>query len=127
MQAQSQKQLQLLLAIWFGFFGAFLIGASWKFLSGGTTYRLIALGMALYGLLFFAYYPIVSRRSLLKIYFLLMTLGATTLSARLAFVAVKRPSAYAHWDDWLLLAFLLAGAWSILPVLWGKAGGKLVK
>ncbi len=104
--------------VWFGFFGSFLIGASWRFLHRYPGDRLIGWYMLLYGLLFFAYYPALSGRHWLKRYCLIMALGALGMSARLGYVAVKRPSTYSHWDDWLLLAFLLLGMWSLVAVLW---------
>jgi hypothetical protein len=110
----------LFLAVWFGFFGAFLIGASWRFSSPLGLDRLITLAMMIYGLLFLGYYPVVSRRRFLKAYSSTMALGALAMSGRLIYVAVERPAAYRHWNDWLLLAFLLLGMWSLLPAL-GRA------
>jgi hypothetical protein len=113
---------RLFLAVWFGFFGAFLIGASWRFSAPQGLDRLITVAMMVYGLLFLGYYPVVARRRFLKAYSGMMALGALVMSGRLIYVAVERPAAYRHWNDWLLLAFLLLGMWSLLPALrWASA------
>jgi hypothetical protein len=107
-----------LLLVWFGFFGAFLVGASWRLLSRYPSERLMSCGLLLYGLLFFVASASLLRRGVLWSYFLLMVLGALSLTTRLAYVALKRPSLYYHWEDWLLLAFMLMGMWSAVPASW---------
>jgi hypothetical protein len=106
------------LLVWFGFFGSFLVGASWRFLSRYSDERLLSWCVLLYGVLFMAYYPVQSSRRLLKWYFLLMALGAVAMTSRLGYVAWKRPSLYRHREDWLLLGFMLAGMWSAVPASW---------
>jgi hypothetical protein len=113
-----QKLARVLLAVWFGFFGAFLVGAAGKSLQRYPSERFVAVAMVVYGLLFLACYPVLSRPRWLKLYRAVMTLGALSLSGRLVYVAANRPSAYSHWDDWLLLGFLLLGAWSAVPAVW---------
>jgi hypothetical protein len=108
---------RLFLAVWFGFFGAFLIGSSWRFSAPQGLDRLITIAMMIYGVLFLGYYPVISRPRFLRAYTGTMVLGALALSGRLVYVAVERPAAYRHWNDWLLLAFLLLGMWSLLPAL----------
>jgi len=106
------------LAVWFGFFGSFLIGVFWKFLPGQSPDRLVGLGMTVYGILFLAFLPAAARPRLFWPYILTMAGGAALVSGRLIHVALNRPTAYRHWTDWLLLAFLLVGMWSLPIMTW---------
>lgn len=106
------------LAVWFGFFGSFLVGVFWKFLPGAGQDRLVGLGMTLYGVCFLLFLPATARPRWVRAYGVLMSGGAALVSGRLLQVALNRPTAYRHWSDWLLLVFLMVGMWSLPVVTW---------